>query len=83
MSVTLYSTPSCGPCRGLEGSFKRAGIAFTKVNLALPTNAELVASLKARGLTQTPIVIAGDIEFSGMQPDKIEKVISLYRTTAE
>lgn len=76
--VILHSTPACGPCRGLEASFKRAGVDYEKVDLSLPENAELAASLKARGLGQTPIVIAGDITFSGMQPHLIEEVIKRY-----
>lgn len=79
-SVTLFTSPTCSPCRVLKARFDRAGIDLDVIDLSTDENAELAASLKARGFSQTPIVIAGDIEFAGMIPDKIQAVIDRFGT---
>lgn len=81
--VTLYTSPICPPCRVLKGRLERAGVDFDVVDLAADENRELVASFKARGLVQTPIVIADDIEFAGFNPHEIQKVIERFGRQAE
>ena len=61
--VTLYSTPTCAPCRAAEARLEDAGIEVRKIDLT--QDPELVEVLKERLDTktlQTPIFeIEGDL----------------------
>lgn len=58
--VTVYSTPTCAPCRVAKARLKQAGIPFREVDLT--TEPEILADLKRRQgveLIQTPLIEQG------------------------
>lgn len=60
MSVTMYSTPTCGYCHRLKSQMKREGIEWTEVNIEQdPAAADLV--MKVNGGNQTvPTLVYSD-----------------------
>ncbi|HEY6737680.1 MAG TPA: mycoredoxin [Actinopolymorphaceae bacterium] len=56
-TITMYSTPWCGYCKRLEGQLRRAGIAYTKVDIEeQPEAAELVAKINGGNKTVPTVV---------------------------
>lgn len=71
MKITLYSQPSCQPCRAVKRWLDKRGIEYTTVDVTEnPADAE---AIKALGYTGTPVTIVndgtGDIHFGGFNPD--------------
>lgn len=61
--VTVYSTPTCAPCRVVKARLKARGVPFEEVDLT--TNPKALADLKRRkgvDIIQTPVLeFAGDL----------------------
>jgi len=56
-TVTMFSTPWCGYCRGLKGALDRDGIAYTEVNIERhPDGADYVMSVNGGNQTVPTIV---------------------------
>jgi len=56
-TITMYSTPWCGYCRGLKGALDRAGIAYTEVDIERhPDGADYVMSVNGGNQTVPTIV---------------------------
>jgi len=56
-TITMYSTPWCGYCRGLKGALDRDGIAYTEVNIERhPDGADYVMSVNGGNQTVPTIV---------------------------
>lgn len=51
--ITLYSQPSCAPCRVAKSRFQREGIEFTEINVQEDEAA--AERLKSHGFTGTPV----------------------------
>lgn len=67
--VTVYSTPTCAPCRVVKARLKARGIPFEEVDLT--TNPDRLADIKRRkgtDIIQTPV-----LEFEG----KLHQIDSL------
>lgn len=74
MSVTVYTLPSCVQCDSTKKFMKRNDIEFVEVDLTQDSEAyELVKSL---GYAAAPVVIAGDVHWSGFRPDKIQSIVA-------
>ncbi len=74
--VTIYSTPTCAPCRVVKARLKDRGIPFEEVDLT--TAPEALADLKARkgtDLIQTPV-----LEFEGKlhQIDGLPEIVRAH-----
>lgn len=55
-TVTIYTTPTCAPCRAAKSRLTREGIAYKTVDLS--KDAEALAGLKERldvAFVQTPL----------------------------
>lgn len=74
MTITIYTAPNCQPCRLTKREFDRAGVSVNETPLA-DVPVEQINAWKAQGLTSAPIVIAGDLIWSGMRPDMIKRAI--------
>lgn len=84
MSITVYSKPNCVQCNATYRALKKEGFgsaddgSFDIVDLT--ENLDALASLKEKGFTSVPVVIARDEngivieEWAGFQPDKISKL---------
>lgn len=74
MSVTVYTKPACVQCNATYRALDKAGIEYSVVDITEDARArEPVMSL---GYLQAPVVVAGDVHFSGFKPDEIKKLAS-------
>ena len=56
-TITMYSTPWCGYCRGLRSALDREGIAFTEVDIERhPDGADYVMSVNGGNQTVPTIL---------------------------
>jgi mycoredoxin len=59
-TITMFSTPWCGYCRGLKTALDREGIAYTEVDIDRhPTGADYVMSVNGGNQT-VPTVVFSD-----------------------
>lgn len=67
MTVTVYTTPSCGQCTLTKNWLTKNAVPFETVDLTQsPEAADMV---KALGYMRAPIVIAGTDHWTGFRPD--------------
>lgn len=69
MSVTVITSPFCQPCRITKEVLKSRGIDFTERNVA--EDPEALELAKSLGHSSSPVVIAGDQHWSGLDRDKL------------
>lgn len=73
--VTLYTRPGCGPCVAMKDALTRAGIVFEVVDVTTSEAGQCrVAEL---GYKQAPVVDAGTLHWSGVQPAKVQELVAL------
>lgn len=72
MKVTLFSTPNCMQCKMTAKQFEKRGIIFDSLNLE--NHPEILEQFKGLGYTSAPIVLAGDMSWSGFRLDKIDRL---------
>lgn len=71
--VTIYSQENCYPCKATYRKADALGISYTVVDISQDHDArEYVMSL---GYKQTPVVVAGDVHFSGYNPDRLKALL--------
>lgn len=71
-TVTVYTTPSCMACKQTKKQFDKLGVIYDSIDLTLhPEQADI---FREAGLTQAPIVVAGNRSWSGFRLDKIQSV---------
>lgn len=69
MSVVVYAKNQCQPCRLTKRAFDRNGVKY--VEKWVDQDPEALAEIKALGYLQVPVVVAGDVHWSGFRPDLI------------
>ena len=67
--VTAYVHEDCDVCAPTLQALDDAGISYRRVNLR--HTPELTARLRLLGITETPVVEAGDLVWCGYRPDLI------------
>ena len=72
MKVTLFSTPNCMACKQTARAFEKRGIVFDSLNLE--NHPEILDQFKGLGYASAPIVLAGDMSWSGFRLSKIEQL---------
>ncbi len=70
MSITLYTKPACVQCNATKRALKKHGLAFDEVDLTV--DEEALATVKALGYQQAPVVFANGDHWSGFRPDKVK-----------
>lgn len=71
--IFVYTLPGCQPCRLTKAALKKAGIAYRETDLSTdPRGFEIVHEL---GYQQAPVVVAGDVSWSGYRPDQLAKLV--------
>jgi len=70
--VTVYTTPACVQCQQTKRMFDKIGISYDVIDLSQHPD-ELEAFVQ-QGLTQAPIVVAGDSRWSGFRLEKIKSL---------
>lgn len=72
MSITVYSKPSCVQCNMTYKALDKADIDYSVIDISADESArDYVISL---GHLQAPVVVAGDVHWSGFRPDRIKEI---------
>lgn len=79
MSITVYTKPSCVQCNATTRALTKQGLEYAEVDLM--QDAEALASVKALGYEQAPVVMADGDHWAGFRPDKI-KALAAQRAAA-
>lgn len=77
MSITVYSKPSCVQCDATYRALKKQGLDYEVVDIT--TDPEALASVKALGYQQAPVVFADGDHWSGFRPDKVKALAARVR----
>lgn len=72
MRITIYTRNDCVQCHATKRAMESRGFDFEMVNVDLEPDA--ADRLRAQGFRQLPVVIAGDISWSGFCPDMINRL---------
>lgn len=67
--ITVYSLPSCVQCTATQRALDKAGLAYRVVDLAVDDVA--LERVRALGHQSAPVVVDGDVHWSGFRPDLI------------
>lgn len=72
MRITIYTRNDCVQCHATKRAMENRGFDFEMINVdRVPEAAE---ALRAQGFRQLPVVIAGDLSWSGFRPDMINRL---------
>ena len=72
MKVTVFTTPACVQCAQTKKVMDKLGINYDSIDLT--QHPEQLEQFREAGLTQAPIVIAGDKRWTGFRLDKIKAI---------
>jgi glutaredoxin-like protein NrdH len=72
MKITVYSKPDCVQCTATYRALDRAALPYTVVDVT--TDPEALATIKALGYLQAPVVVAGTDHWSGFRPDLLATI---------
>ncbi|MDR9891560.1 glutaredoxin-like protein NrdH [Pseudenterobacter timonensis] len=72
MSIIIYTRNDCVQCHATRRALESRGVAFEMVNV--DTVPEAADTLRAQGFRQLPVVIAGEMRWSGFRPDMINRL---------
>ena len=85
MTITVYTKPGCPPCKLTIGRFTTAGLDPQVVDISV-SPAALEYITEELGYAQAPVVVyereGSEDHWSGLNPDKINQVISLETAPA-
>lgn len=85
MAVTVYSKPACTQCDATYRQLSKGGLVkdvdYRVVDIT--QDPEALATIKARGFQQAPVVVTEDDAWSGFRPDKLKPFIAAYRASTE
>lgn len=74
MIVTVYARPGCPPCDATIRTLEKLGLAYVKLDIDADTKA--LEACKTFGYGSTPVVVAGDQNWSGFRPDRIKALVA-------
>lgn len=72
MAITVFSKPACVQCDATYRQLNKLGLDYTIVDITQDSDA--LASVRALGYQQAPVVFAGGDHWSGFRPDKIKSL---------
>lgn len=72
--ITVYTKPACRQCDATKKTMDAAGLEYDVVDLTL--DADALDMVIALGFGAAPVVIAGDAQWAGFQPDRIAALAS-------
>ncbi|MEX9252620.1 glutaredoxin-like protein NrdH [Pseudenterobacter timonensis] len=72
MSIIIYTRNDCVQCHATRRALESRGVTFEMVNV--DTVPEAADTLRAQGFRQLPVVIAGEMRWSGFRPDMINRL---------
>lgn len=72
MSIVLYTMPDCVKCDATKKYLDSDNIKYSTVDIS--TNEEAYELVSSLGYKQAPVVVAGDVHWSGFRPDMIDSI---------
>lgn len=72
-TITVYAKPSCGPCTMTIRRLDAVGLTYNTVDISQDDQAR--AYVMALGYLQAPVVVAGDVHWSGFRPERIRDLM--------
>lgn len=73
MSVTVYSNPNCVQCDMTKRWLTQKEIAFESKMIA--DSPEVYDLIEAKGYKSAPVVVAGEVSWSGFKLDKLNSLL--------
>jgi glutaredoxin-like protein NrdH len=71
-SITVYTKPACPQCDATKRHLTRSGTPFEAVDLSQDPGA--IDTVRELGYSSAPVVVAGDVHFSGFRPDALNRL---------
>ena len=75
MSVIIYTLPSCVQCDTSKRLMKSMNIEYTEVDLS--ENEEAYEMVKALGYTSAPVIVSGELHWSGFRMERIKSLVAI------
>ena len=72
MSIIIYTRNDCVQCHATKRAMESRGVAFEMVNI--DQQPEAADTLRAQGFRQLPVVVAGELSWSGFRLDMINRL---------
>ena len=72
MRIIIYTRNDCVQCHATRRAMESRGLAFEMVNVDQQPDA--ADTLREQGFRQLPVVIAGELRWSGFRPDMINRL---------
>ncbi|MDY5585268.1 MAG: glutaredoxin-like protein NrdH [Arcanobacterium sp.] len=80
MSITVYTKPSCVQCNASKRALDKYGLEYSEVDLT--QDEEALATVKALGYQQAPVIFADGDHWAGFRPDKIKALVKVAEQVA-
>ena len=64
--ILVYTKPNCQPCKATKRHLKRMGLEFEELDAS---NSLVALEVERMGFKSLPVIVAGEIKFSGYRPD--------------
>ncbi|AXQ78311.1 glutaredoxin-like protein NrdH [Streptococcus chenjunshii] len=71
--ITLFSKNNCMQCKMTKKFLEQHQASFEEINI--DEHPEKIDYVKSLGFTAAPVIEAGDLVFSGFQPNKLKEII--------
>lgn len=78
--IVVYTKPACPQCDCTKRHLTKIGAAFTAVDIT--ENDKAREAVFALGYSSAPVVVAGDVHFSGYRPDSLNRLTALVSADA-
>lgn len=72
-TITIFQKQLCMQCKMTKKFLEKEGADFVEINI--DEHPEKIDYVKSLGFTSAPVIEAGDIVFSGFQPNKLKEII--------
>lgn len=72
--ITVYTLPSCQPCRAVKRFLTQKSVRFREVDVS--QSEEAMSHVRQLGYNQTPVVEAGSEHWYGFDPSRMEALVS-------
>ncbi|WP_330983874.1 MULTISPECIES: glutaredoxin-like protein NrdH [Enterobacterales] len=72
MRITIYTRNNCVQCHATKRAMESRGFDFEMINI--DHHPDAADTLRAQGFRSLPVVIAGDVSWSGFRPDMINRL---------
>lgn len=74
--ISVYSKPSCVQCTATYRALDKQGIEYDVYDVSVDD--EALATVKALGYMQAPVVVTESDHWSGFRPDKINALVAQH-----